>query len=240
MEFLKTTTVGEIVTADYKTAALFSKLGIDFCCQGNRTLEEACTQSNLITENIQQELQAIMTTNNESSIDFKTWELDLLADYVEKMHHRYVEEKTAVILPLLNKVCKVHGENHPELVEINQLFKESAQDLAAHMKKEELILFPFIRKMVKAKIANQPLEHPHFDTVENPIELMMHEHDAEGERFRRISELSSNYTAPEDACTSYKTVYGLLEHFEKDLHKHIHLENNILFPNSKVLEKTLN
>lgn len=240
MNILESTTIGEIVAADYRTAALFSQLGIDFCCKGHRTLEEVCSKKNLNPDNIKHDLTSIMSKSDDNNIDFKSWEIDLLADYVEKTHHRYIEEKSQVLLAMLDKICKVHGDRHPELFEINQLFLESAQELAAHMKKEELILFPFIRKMVIAKRGQQPLERPHFGTVENPISMMMHEHDAEGERFRKITLLTENYNPPADACTTYRTAFSMLDHFEKDLHKHIHLENNILFPNAQQMEKMLN
>ncbi len=239
MNITENTTIGEIVAHDFRTAALFSKLGIDFCCRGNRTLEEVSQKNSLEASSLQRDLEDIIQKKEGSSIDFKSWPLDLLADYVEKTHHRYIEEKTPVLLAFLTKLCKVHGERHPELFEINELFKESAQDLAAHLKKEELILFPFIRKMITAKITGRPLEKPHFGTVENPIEMMKHEHDAEGVRFREIARLSDNYTPPADACNTYRTTFLMLQEFEKDLHTHIHLENNILFPSTLNLEKTL-
>lgn len=239
MNITEHTTIGEIVAHDFRTAALFSKLGIDFCCRGNRTLEEVSNKKSLEASALQRDLEEILQKKEGSTIDFKSWPLDLLADYVEKTHHRYIEEKTPVLLAFLTKLCKVHGERHPELFEINELFKESAQDLAAHLKKEELILFPFIRKMITAKITGRPLEKPHFGSVENPIEMMKHEHDAEGERFREIASLSDNYTPPADACSTYKTAFLMLQEFEKDLHTHIHLENNILFPSALNLEKTL-
>ncbi|MDY0090763.1 MAG: iron-sulfur cluster repair di-iron protein [Flavobacteriaceae bacterium] len=240
MEISEKTTIGEIVAHDFRTAALFSKKGIDFCCKGHRTLKEISEKKSIDVSELACELEDIINRTGDSSIDFKSWPMDLLADYVEKTHHRYIEEKTPTILLFLNKLCKVHGGRHPELFEINDLFIESAQDLAAHMKKEELVLFPFIRKMVNARITNQPLVKPHFGTVDNPIEMMKHEHDTEGERFRRIATLTSDYTPPADACNTYKTAFFMLEEFEQDLHKHIHLENNILFPNAQVLEKTLN
>ena len=230
MDFSKTTTIGEIVAADYRTATLFSTLGIDFCCKGQETLENVCLAKQLDIDNIKSELTEIMSKNSDTSVDFKSWEIDLLADYIEKTHHRYTEDQSQAILPLLEKLCNVHGSNHPELFEVNQLFKESAQDLAAHMKKEELILFPFIRKMALAKRNGEELVQPRFGTIENPIAMMMHEHDGEGERFRKIAELTENYNPPADACTTYQTTLNMLNDFEKDLHKHIHLENNILFP----------
>ncbi len=238
MEISEKTTIGEIVAYDFRTAALFSKMGIDFCCKGHRTLEEVSEKKSLNVSDLHRNLNEILHKTDVASIDFKSWPLDLLADYIEKTHHRYIEEKTSVILLFLSKLCKVHGTRHPELFEINRLFTESAQDLAAHLKKEELILFPFIRKMINARITNQSIEKPHFGTVENPIEMMKHEHDAEGERFRKIKELTNDYTPPADGCNTYRTTFLMLEEFEQDLHKHIHLENNILFPNALVLEKT--
>ncbi len=154
-------------------------------------------------------------------------------------YHRYVEEKIQEIKSYLGKICKVHGNHHPELFEINELFHACAGELAMHMKKEELILFPFIRKMVKAKLQGTPLDASHFGTVENPINMMKHEHDAEGERFRKIFQLSNSYTPPQDACNTYKVTFALLKEFEEDLHLHIHLENNILFPKAVEMEKLL-
>ncbi len=238
METLEKTPVGEIVAQDFRTAALFSKLGIDFCCKGHRTLEEVSNKKSLNASELSKQLKEIIETKGNNTIDFKSWDLDLLADYVEKTHHRYVEEKTPVLLAFLSKLCKVHGERHPELFEINRIFNESAQDLAAHMKKEELILFPFIRKMVQSRITNQPLQTPHFGTVDNPIAMMKHEHDTEGERFREIARLTDDYNPPSDACSTYRTAYLMLQEFEEDLHKHIHLENNILFIRAQEMEKT--
>lgn len=237
METLERTTIGEYVAKDFRTAAVFSKYGIDFCCKGNRTIDEACEKKDVDTNTIMDEINSVLATKNDNSIDFKSWPLDLLADYIEKTHHRYVEEKTNVILPFLAKLCKVHGASHPELFEINQLFIGCAGELAQHMKKEELILFPFIKKMVKASLTDELIEQPHFGTVENPIAMMMHEHDAEGERFRKIALLTNDYTPPADACNTYRVTFAMLAEFEEDLHKHIHLENNILFPAAAVLEK---
>jgi regulator of cell morphogenesis and NO signaling len=237
MEILEQITIGEYVATDFRTAAIFSKYGIDFCCKGNRTIEEACDKKSVDPNQLMDEINIVLTTKNDSTIDFQSWPLDLLVDYIEKTHHRYVEEKTQVLLPFLDKLCKVHGASHPELFAINELFKGCAGELAQHMKKEELILFPFIKKMVKAVITDELIQQPHFGTVENPIAMMMHEHDAEGERFRKIAGLTNNYTPPADACNTYRVTYAMLAEFEQDLHKHIHLENNILFPKASRLEK---
>ncbi|MBV6880572.1 iron-sulfur cluster repair di-iron protein [Epilithonimonas ginsengisoli] len=228
--------IGDIVAADFRTAAIFKKYGIDFCCKGGRTIEEACSPKSLDKDQIYSDIENLPKTDG-NSIDFNSWPLDLLADYVEKTHHRYVEEKTPVLQQFLDKLCKVHGGAHPELFEIRDLFFASAQDLAAHMKKEELILFPFVKNMVKAKISNEAIQQPHFGTVENPVNMMKHEHTVEGERLRKIADLTNEYTPPADACNTYKVTFAMLQDFENDLHKHIHLENNILFPKAIQLEK---
>ena len=229
-------TIGEIVAEDFKTAAVFSKYGIDFCCKGHRTLEEVCEKKNISVEQLSEEL-AQASGNATGAIDYLSWPSDLMIDYIEKKHHRYIEEKTPVILQYLNKLCKVHGQRHPELFEVYKEFSESAGELAAHMKKEELILFPFIKKMLKAKEENLPLNRPNFGTVENPVAMMKHEHTTEGERFEEIAKLTDNYNPPADACSTYRVTFAMLQEFEQDLHTHIHLENNILFPRAIALEK---
>lgn len=236
MNTLEKLTVGEYVANDFRTAALFSKYGIDFCCKGNRKLDEVCAKKNINPVDLEKEIHAILETKNDQSIDFKSWSPSLLIEYIVEKHHSYVEEKIPVILQFLDKLCKVHGERHPELFEINSLFKLSAGDLAQHMKKEELILFPFIQKMVKAQKENQSIQEPHFGTVENPIAMMQDEHTIEGDRFATIATLTAGFTPPEDACSTYRVAFQMLKEFEQDLHKHIHLENNILFPKAIELQ----
>lgn len=229
--------IGQFVAEDFRTAAIFSKHGIDFCCRGNRTVEEVCEKNELDANALLDELEAVLTSKSDQSIDYKSWPTDLLIDYIEKKHHRYVEAKIPVLLQFLDKLCRVHGERHPELFKINALFTASAGELAAHMKKEELVLFPFVKKMVAATLNQGAVEAPHFGTVENPIEMMKHEHDNEGVRFREIAELTNNYNPPVDACNTFRVTYAMLEEFEQDLHLHIHLENNILFPKAIKLEQ---
>ncbi|MBW1656367.1 iron-sulfur cluster repair di-iron protein [Flavobacterium quisquiliarum] len=237
MENLKEKTIGSFVAEDFRTAAVFSKYRIDFCCKGNRTVNEVCEKQNIDADTLLENILQVAQSENNGSIDFNSWPLDLLVDYIEKTHHRYVEEKTNVLIPFLDKLCKVHGANHPELFRINELFIGCAGELAQHMKKEELVLFPFVKRMVKTKESDGILHQPSFGTVSNPIAMMMHEHDNEGERFREIAALTNNYTPPADACTTYRVTFSMLKEFEQDLHKHIHLENNILFPKAEVLEK---
>jgi regulator of cell morphogenesis and NO signaling len=240
MKTLEKITIGEYVARDFRTAALFTKYEIDFCCKGNRTIDEACEKKEINSKVLLNEINLILSSKDNSGIDYTTWPLDLLTDYIEKTHHRYVEEKTILLLQFLDKLCKVHGASHTELFEINELFKGCAGELAQHMKKEELILFPAIRKIVSSNLSDIPFVRPAFGSVENPISMMMHEHDTEGERFRKIALLTNNYTPPEDACNTYRVTFAMLEEFEQDLHKHIHLENNILFPKAVALEQKIN
>lgn len=233
-------TIGEMVAQDYRTAAVFKKHKIDFCCKGNRSIQQVCEEKKLDVNMLTEELDSVTKPMESNVIDFNSWPMDLLTDYIEKKHHRYVEENIPVLLQYLNKLCKVHGPQHPELFEINREFNECAGALSAHMKKEELVLFPYIRKMVKTMLARQEMGQAPFGTVENPIHMMMHEHDTEGERFRRIALLSNDYTPPADACNTYRVAYNLLKEFENDLHNHIHLENNILFPKAVKTESLLN
>ena len=222
---------------DFRTAAVFSKFNIDFCCKGNRTVTEVCEKQNIDADTLLQNVYDVLQSDSNGSIDFNSWPLDLLVDYIEKTHHRYVEEKSQVLVAFLDKLCKVHGANHPELFRINELFIGCAGELAQHMKKEELVLFPFVKRMVKTKESDGVLSQPSFGTVSNPIAMMMHEHDNEGERFREIAALTNGYNPPADACTTYKVTFAMLKEFEEDLHKHIHLENNILFPKAVLLEQ---
>ena len=231
--------IGELVAQDYRAASVFKKYGIDFCCQGNRTIEDACVAKNLDSKSVVTDLNSINQKRDTGSTDYQSWPLDLLADYIEKKHHRYVQEKTLEIQPYLDKICKVHGKQHPELFEIKNEFDASAGELAAHMKKEELILFPLVKKMVKAKMEGAKVDAAHFGTVKNPIQMMMDEHTVEGERFRKIEGLSNHYTPPQDACNTYRVTFALLKEFEQDLHLHIHLENNILFPKAIEMEKEI-
>ena len=239
MNFNRDTIIGELVAQDYRTASVFRKYSIDFCCQGNRTILDACVKKGIDTADVLQDLETVTRERGNDATDYKSWPLDLLADYIEKRHHRYVETRILEIKPYLDKICRVHGDRHPELYEIQTEFNAASGELAAHMKKEEFILFPFVRKMAKAKEEGSKVSTPQFGTVQNPVQLMMDEHSTEGDRFSRIETLSNNYTAPPDGCSTYQVTFALLKEFEQDLHLHIHLENNILFPKTIALEKEL-
>ncbi len=229
-------TIGQMVAEDYRTAQVFKNHKIDFCCKGNRTLQEVADKKGLDLETLTQELDSVQNQDQGDQPNFKSWPLDLLIDYIEKKHHRYVEQQIPILKQYLNKLCRVHGERHPELLDILEHFNASAGELSMHMTKEELVLFPWIRKMSSGNLNDSTVEPPHFGTVKNPIKMMMNEHDNEGERFRKIAQLSNDYTPPTDACNTYRVTFSLLQEFEDDLHRHIHLENNILFPKSEILE----
>ncbi len=230
--------IGELVAQDYRVAPVFQSYGIDFCCKGGRTIGEACEAKKLAPQQVIDSLLKRVGEDTDKATDYRSWPLDLLTEYIEKIHHSYVENKVAEIKPFLHKIVQVHGQSHPELAKIETLFNQSAGELAMHMKKEEMILFPYIRKMVKATNTRESLPEPPFGSVSNPIAMMHHEHDSEGERFREIARLSGDYNPPADACNTYRVTFAMLKEFEEDLHLHIHLENNILFPKALELEKS--
>lgn len=238
----KEKTIGQIVADNYKTAAIFESFGIDFCCKGNKSIDEACNDKGINKTLLLHDLEKAseLNTGDANNEQFITWEASKLAEYIEKKHHKYVEEKTPLIKQYLSKICQVHGHKHPELHTVRELFNESAWDLTVHMKKEEIILFPFIRKLTVIKSKQQvSLGQQAFNTIQNPVDIMKHDHTIEGERFDKIAALTNNFTPPPDACNTYKVTFALLKEFVDDLHLHIHLENNILFPKAIELEEKL-
>lgn len=229
-------TIGEMVAENYRTAPIFKKYGIDFCCRGGRTVEDACLAKGIDPEPLINELAQIANRETKTDVDYTSWKLDRLANHIEDRHHTYVERATEELKPFLDKVAKVHGNEHPYLLTIRELFFESAGNLAQHMKKEELILFPFIKRMQLALDTGEPMPKPPFGTVNNPISMMKTEHEDEGQRFETMSELTNGFNPPEYACNTWRVTYHLLKEFQDDLHLHIHLENNILFPKALELE----
>lgn len=238
MENLAQTKVGKIVANNYKTSAVFTSHNIDFCCGGGITLEEACKNKNQNLEEVIHELEETFKTKD--VFNWKEMKLDKLIDMIIEVHHGYVSATIPALRLYLEKLCRVHGGRHPELFEIRTLFEEGAVKLQNHMSKEEMILFPYIKAMVQSKRNGFPLSKPHFQDINNPIHMMESEHEDEGERYRRISQLSGGYDCPPDGCQTFRVTYALLQEFEEDLHKHIHLENNILFPKAQQLFQEFN
>ena len=233
-------TLGQIVATDLRKAQIFKKYGLDFCCGGKKTVKQACAEKGLDVTKIEQELQQADRIPLSRSLPYGDWSLDFLSDYIVNTHHSYVNKNLPDIKAFAEKVMKVHGAQHPELVRINQLVQEIYAELTAHMAKEEKVLFPYIKELVAANKNTTPLDAPHFGSVQTPINMMEMEHELVGKNLEEIRILSSNYLLPQDACASYSLLYRLLDEFEEDLHLHIHLENNILFPKALQTEKDMN
>ena len=232
-------TMGQIATKDLRKAEVFKKYGLDFCCGGKKTVKEACAEKGLDVTKVEQELQAADKTPVSRLIPYGDWSLDFLADYIINTHHSYVRKTLPDLLTYAEKVKNVHGSQHPELVRINQLVEEINTELSAHMVKEEKVLFPYIKALVAAQKNVQPLEATYLGTVQNPINMMEMEHELVGRNMEEIRKISQNYLLPADSCASYRLLYKMLDEFEEDLHLHIHLENNILFPKALEIEKQI-
>src|SRR5215470_15032532 len=229
-------TVRELALENPSATRVFEKLGIDYCCGGNVSLEQACRTANLDVDQVLESLEKAETTPELKAQDWQIEPLAALITHIQSTHHKYTREEIARLDPLFNRVCTVHGKNHPELLKIHELFQDLAQELAAHMMKEEVILFPSITRMEAAAVKNEPIPRPPFGSVQNPVSMMEHEHDSAGNALRAMREASKGYSAPADVCVSFQTLYRALAEFEADLHQHIHLENNVLFPRAIAIE----
>ncbi len=232
-------TVRELALENPAATRVFEKLGIDYCCGGNQSLEKACRAANLAVDQVLDSLEmAEQATRATQKIhDWQTEPLGDLVAHIKSTHHKYTREEIARLGPLLEKVCSVHGKNHPELLEVRGSFAGLAQELTMHMMKEEMVLFPYIVRMEEAVVQHEPVLPPPFGSVQNPVSMMEREHESAGAALRAMREASSAYTPPPDACVSYETLYKALLEFEADLHQHIHLENNVLFPRAIAMEQ---
>jgi len=231
-------TVRELALGKPGAARVFEKLGIDYCCGGKQTLEDACRTVRIPVDEVLDALEAAPPSGQAfpSDSDWQTAPLADLISHIKNTHHKYTREEIARLGPLFDKVCSVHGEHHPELLPLRATFQGLAQELTTHMMKEEMVLFPYMERMEESVIQKEPILPAPFGTVRNPVSMMEHEHDSAGNALRAIRASSNSYTAPPDACVSYQTLYKTLAEFEADLHQHIHLENNILFPRAIALE----
>lgn len=226
--------VGEIVASNFSVAKLFEEYGIDYCCHGEIELDVACAEKGLPMDEV---IKAIKAKEQQESIPFAQWPSDLLIDYVLKIHHRNIRSKGAPLLELMEKVMSVHGDKYHNLTQVHSLFVESLEDLEMHLVKEEQVLFPYCLELFEANDRGEILEPMHCGTVLNPIGVMRMEHEAEGNRYAMIGKLTNNYTVSDEACVSYKLLMNDLKLFMTALHEHIHIENNILFPNFVEMEK---
>ncbi len=229
MKTYKQTKIGDIVTKDFRAAEVFKKAGIDFCCGGSQSLEDACRDKKLDVAEIESELEKLENSEPGSSHKFNEWKLDFLCDYIVNTHHQTVMKLLPELTFYTQKIAEVHGDNHPELSEIANLFAQVDTELRQHLCNEEEVLFPAIREVLKTNSAESKA------TIISEITRMTGEHEFAGGAMDKINELSHHYAVPEDGCNTYRVAYKLLEQFEDDLHIHVHLENNILYPKAMKL-----
>jgi len=238
MNELASRTLAQIVTANHRTAAVFEKYHLDFCCKGKRSLQQACHEQNVPVDKLLNELEGVDGTNN-TVFPFDQLALSQLADHIVSTHHTYVKTESQQLMTYAEKVASKHGQRHPNLFKIFQLVAAVKEEMGLHMHKEEAVLFPRIKELEKFA------GHEHGDIklsvtyLQAPITMMEQEHDHAGALLAEIRLLSDNYTPPQDACTTYKLLFAALQAFELDLHHHVHLENNILFPKAIRMAKKL-
>ncbi|MGC2112372.1 MAG: iron-sulfur cluster repair di-iron protein [Candidatus Korobacteraceae bacterium] len=237
MSIEATQTVGDLAVKVPGATQEFEKLGIDYCCGGSRTLGEACVAANVSVEQAMSRLQeGLAAAQPKPGCNWKSEPLADLIAHISGTHHVYVREECPRIEKLGAKVVSAHGSNHPELLQVQALFAGLAAELSVHLMKEEQILFPYVIRLEEAAIAREPAPPAMFGTVVNPVRMMMQEHDGAGDTLKKLRTITHDYTLPADACVSYTMLYEAVQAFEADLHQHIHLENNILFPRAVALE----
>lgn len=229
-ESLSSLSLAQIVNSNHQAASVFEKYHLDFCCKGKRSLEQACTEQQLSISKVTEDLENIFTKDSNSTVDFEKMSLTQLADYIVQTHHAYVRNEMPQIYAYLERISSKHGERHPELFKIFQTFSAVKEEMEGHMKKEELILFPRIKELEKLANNENANLQLNLGYLQSPITVMEQEHDHAGNLLNDIRILSNDYTPPEDACTTYRLSFAALKAFELDLHHHVHLENNMLFP----------
>ncbi|MGH9357256.1 MAG: iron-sulfur cluster repair di-iron protein [Terriglobia bacterium] len=236
MDFNSGTKVKDIALSNPAARQVLEDAGLDYCCGGGNSLHEACVHANVSSEEILNRLRENTKDPAPGDLNWMAAPLCQLTRHIREKHHRYVREAIARTQALSDKVNAKHVGNHTGLADIGKLFAEVGREMIMHMQKEEQILFPYIDSLERAVNAHGSVEPPFFQTVKNPIHVMMKEHDAAGDLVRQIRSRTSEYTPPADACTSFKALYEALREFEVDLHQHVHLENNVLFPRAVELE----
>lgn len=228
-------TIGEIVAADFRAAQVFARYGIDFCCGGQVTLAEVCEERSFNLQAITQELAAVQSAPADRSHNYTAWSLPFLADYIVNTHHAYLKENDPQIAAYARKIAGVHGDNHPELLEITAIFDKIAADMTLHLQEEEEVFFPALKRVHDAKIGGQISDPKDQETIRVSLLKLRREHEEIGDAIHEIHHLAGNYAIPGDVCNTFSVTYQKLKEFEDDLHKHVHLENNILFPKAEML-----
>lgn len=232
-------TIGQISRADIRKIEVFKKYGIDFCCGGNKTLREACEEKGLDILQVKEDLEKNDSPATEN-MAYDEWQLDFLCDFIVHRHHSYIRKQNPVINEMMNKVVNAHSDAHPELRHLKSLWDTLAAELGAHIQKEEVVLFPYIKQLQHADTNRTQMQAPSFGSVNTPVNIMMMEHESAGELLEEMRYITGSYKLPEDACNSYRFLFELIRQYEEDLKLHIHLENNILFPKALLLEKQIN
>jgi len=230
------TTIREVVASDYRTAAIFQRHGLDFCCNGGRTIEQGCRAAGADEARLLVELGAVLGTPPADTPRFDTWDARTLIGHIVTKHHAYVRGSLPALVQHADKIASVHGARHPELVHIAGLVRRVAAEMTDHMAKEEGVLFPFIAELEEAALTGAPAPRPPFGTVANPIHMMEAEHEFVGDAMAEMRHLTGGFTPPDDACTTYRVCFQELDAFALDLHEHVHLENNLLFSKANGLE----
>jgi regulator of cell morphogenesis and NO signaling len=232
MAFTPQTRLGDIAAALPASMRVFEAVGLDYCCGGQRSLGDACAALGLAPEPLLAKISELEAGPTEAAKDWRDASVTELVEHLLATHHVFTRSELSRLAPLMDKVARVHGELHPELLEIRALFVEMYNDLGPHIMKEEQVLFPYLLALDAGQAMGSC-----FGTVANPIRAMEFEHDAVGEILRRIRGLSKDFTLPEGACGSYQSLFMGLADLEADLHQHIHLENNLLFRKALALEE---
>jgi regulator of cell morphogenesis and NO signaling len=237
MQNIATKTVREIALEMPQTTRVFEEFKIDYCCGGRKPLAEACEVAGANAEAVITRLNALIVAGTGTGDWVRNAPLPELIDHIVDKHHVFTRDELNNLAPLMDKVARVHGDNHPELLELKTAFDELSADLMPHMMKEENVLFPYIDRMARNVAEGLLPPVPPFGTIQHPVKMMMAEHDVAGEILRKMRQLSNDFTTPPDACPSFTGLYFRLADLERDLHEHIHLENNILFPRSVRMEE---
>ena len=237
MQTITGKTVRDIALEAPLTARVFEEFKIDFCCKGRIPFAEACETAGVDPEVVFAKLRPILEDVKTDDSAADRMDPSELIDHIVSTHHAFTVSEIHRLVPLSEKVAMRHGDNHPELIEIRDLLNDLAEELIAHQRKEELMLFPYIKQLELAAKEDRPVAVPPFGSAATPIRLMIYDHGNAVETMWNLRELSTNYTAPPEACPSYKGLFAGLKDFERDLHRHIQLENDRLFPQAIKLEK---
>ena len=239
MQIDATKTVREVALAIPNATRVFEKIKIDYCCGGDRLFGDACARAGLQINEVERLLKENAGALSSAPVDFQRLSLAELIVHILERHHVFTKSEMERLESLVAKVVAAHDQRHPELLSVRDLLAQLFADLRPHMFKEEQILFPFIVELEQSVLQQRREPFAPFGSVNNPIRMMMMEHDAVGELLRELREVTSDYSVPADGCISYQTLYQAIEAFEQDLHQHIHLENNVLFPKAIALESNL-